>query len=150
MEGANASVKFKSVETSTLIEANENDKKNTGSFEHFAWVFKTESGDHKNLQHTSYWTEPSWQNCLVSVRTKSGEEYEPSTLRGILKTLERHLKRHRYQYSLISSFEFAQCREALKEKQQDLNALGRGNIHKNSDCLTPEGTEQLGIPPPLW
>lgn len=63
----------------------------------------------------------------------------------MFESIERHLTRHRYQYLLISSFEFAQCIQALKAIQK-----GGGNKSKQSDCLTPEeirklySTKQLG------
>lgn len=146
MEGANASVRFKPVETSTFIEANENSntiRKTLGHLNILREYFelKGETREIYNIPPTEL--DPLLANFLVSVRTKSGEEYEPSTLRGMLGSFERHLKRHRYQYSLISSFEFAQCREALKAKQKDLKAQGRGNKPKKSDCLTPEEIEKL-------
>jgi hypothetical protein len=47
----------------------------------------------------------------VNTSTKTAEEYEPKTLLGISGSFERYLKRHYYEYSIITSFEFAQCRD---------------------------------------
>lgn len=146
MEGANASVRFKPVETSTFIEANENSNtisKTLGHLNILREYFELKRGAREIYNIPPTELDPLLANFLVSVRTKSGEEYEPSTLRGMLGSFERHLKRHRYQYSLISSFKFAQCREALKAKQKDFKAQGRGNKPKKSDCLTPVEIEKL-------
>ena len=45
-------------------------------------------------------------NFFVGVRQKNGEQYEPSYLRGMLGSFERHLKRKNYGISLISGYEF--------------------------------------------
>jgi len=39
---------------------------------------------------------------IVAARTKMGEEYEPTSLRGILSSVERHLSRANYGKSLCS------------------------------------------------
>lgn len=51
---------------------------------------------------------------FVGVRQKNGEEYEPSYLRGMLGSFERHLKRKNYGISLISGYEFCKARDVLK------------------------------------
>ena len=38
---------------------------------------------------------------LLSVRKKNGDEYEPSTLRGFIASIERYLKKCRYSESVI-------------------------------------------------
>ena len=58
---------------------------------------------------------------LVSVRQQNGDEYEPVTLRSIVGSLERYLKRHSYGCSLISGNAFAKSREVLKCKQKETN-----------------------------
>jgi hypothetical protein len=57
---------------------------------------------------------------LVDVRQKNGEEYEPSYIRGMLDSFERHRKRKNYGISLISGYEFYKARDVLKCKQKDL------------------------------
>lgn len=39
---------------------------------------------------------------LLSVRKKNGDEYEPSTLRGFIASIERYLKKCRYSESVIT------------------------------------------------
>ena len=80
---------------------------------------------------------------LLFVRKSNGEEYEPVTLRNILGSLERYLKRHNYSCSVISGFEFATAREALKCKQKNLNRQGKGNKPKAADAITDDHVDAL-------
>ena len=64
---------------------------------------------------------------LLSVRKTSGEEYEPTTLRGFNASVERHLKKRGYSDSIITGQPFAKTRDALKSKQKELKRLGKGN-----------------------
>ena len=67
---------------------------------------------------------------LLSVRKKSGEEYEPTTLRGFIASVERHRKKQGYSDSIITGQPFAKTRNALKSKQKQLKRLGKGTNHK--------------------
>ena len=44
---------------------------------------------------------------LLSVRKKFGGEYEPTTLRGFIASVERHLKKQGYSDSIITGQPFA-------------------------------------------
>ena len=48
---------------------------------------------------------------------KHGGEYEPSYLRGLISGFDRHLRRHKYGYVIISP-EFADTMEAMRVKQK--------------------------------
>ncbi|KAJ8315132.1 hypothetical protein KUTeg_007282 [Tegillarca granosa] len=80
---------------------------------------------------------------LISVRKKGGKEYEPSTLRGMLGSFGRYLRRHNYSTSIISGFEFSKCRESLKFKQKDLKSKGFGNRPKAADAITQDEIDTL-------
>ena len=80
---------------------------------------------------------------FVSVRQKDGREYQPSYLRGILGSLERHLKRHKYGTSLVTCHEFSNAREALKSKQKDLKKQGLGNKPKTADAINENEINEL-------
>ena len=73
---------------------------------------------------------------VVNVRQKNGEEYEPSYLRGMLGSFERHLKRKNYGISLISGYAFYKARDVLTCKQKDLKKRGKGNLPKRAEPLT--------------
>ena len=91
---------------------------------------------------------------LLSVRQKNGQEYEPVTLRSMLSSFERYLKRHNYGTSLISGYEFDTSRKVLKSKQKDLKKQGLGNKPKAADAISDGDIDllyeckQLGINTP--
>ena len=90
----------------------------------------------------------------MSVRQKNGQEYEPVTLRSMLSSFERYLKRHNYGTSLISGYEFDTSRKDLKSKQKDLKKQGLGNKPKTADAISDDDIDllyecgQLGINTP--
>jgi len=68
---------------------------------------------------------------IIAVRTKENKEYEPNSLRSLMASFERHLKKKNYGFSIMKDLQFEQARKALQSKQKDLK--GKGNILKN--CL---------------
>ena len=50
---------------------------------------------------------------LLSVRKKNGEEYEPTTLRGFVSSVERYLKKRRYCETVVTGHSFNRKRETL-------------------------------------
>ena len=66
----------------------------------------------------------------ISGTEKSGEEYEPTTLRGFIASVERHLKKQGYSDSIITGQPYAKTRDALKSKQKQLKRLGKGTNHE--------------------
>ncbi|KAK3743005.1 hypothetical protein QZH41_007229 [Actinostola sp. cb2023] len=59
---------------------------------------------------------------IVAARTKTGEEYEPTSLRGILSSVERHLSRANYGKSIFKDCEFQKARDALKAQTKGIEA----------------------------
>ena len=72
---------------------------------------------------------------IIAARTKKGEQYEPSSLRGILSSVDRYLTRRKYGRRLFIDPEFARLRDALKAKQKELKKQGRGNKPNASTAL---------------
>jgi len=70
---------------------------------------------------------------LLSVTKKDGKEYEPSTLRGFMCSLDRYLRQRNSKKNVNSGPEFSKCRTILKSKQKQLKALGYGNQPTASD-----------------
>ena len=62
---------------------------------------------------------------LLSEWKKSGEEYKPATLKEIISSVERYLKKRGYSDSIITGQPFAKTRDALKSKQKQLKWLGK-------------------------
>ena len=80
---------------------------------------------------------------LLSVRKQNSDEYEPTTLRGMLASFERYLKRLRYSESIITGQSFAKTREVLKSKQKQLKRVGKGNKPQEASPLTKEEIDIL-------
>ena len=53
-----------------------------------------------------------------AARTKKGEEYELSSLRGILPSVEHHLRRAGYEKSIIKDIDFQKARDTVRAKQK--------------------------------
>ena len=48
---------------------------------------------------------------IISVRTKDGKDYGPSSLRSLLASFERHLKKNSYSASIMNDLVFEKIRE---------------------------------------
>ena len=56
-------------------------------------------------------------NFIVSVRKVDGGEFEPSTLRSIISSADRHLKAHSYGTPIMEWACFERTKQALKAKE---------------------------------
>ena len=57
---------------------------------------------------------------IIEARTKKEEQYEPSSLRGILSSIDHYLTRREYGRRLFIDPEFTRLRDTLKAKQKEL------------------------------
>ena len=64
---------------------------------------------------------------IISVRIKDDKDYEPSSLRSLLASSERHLKKNSYSASIMNDFAFEETRKVLLSKQKELKKKGKGN-----------------------
>ena len=80
---------------------------------------------------------------LLAVRKKNGDEFEPTTLRGFLSSVERYLKKRRYRESILTGQHFATTRDTLKSKQKELKRKGKGNKPREASCLTQQEIDTL-------
>ena len=80
---------------------------------------------------------------VLAARTKTGKGYEPSSLRGILASVERHLSRSSYGKTIFKDSDFKKTRDALKAKQKELKRHGLGNRPKATTALTDDEIESL-------
>ena len=85
----------------------------------------------------------TFSTFLLSARKKDGSEYEPTTLRGFLCSLDRYLRQKISNLNVNSGPQFAKCREVLKAKQKQLKGLGYGNKPNASDEITDEDINKL-------
>ena len=80
---------------------------------------------------------------VLGVRKKNGEEYEPSSLRGFLQSVDRYLGKKGCTFSLLNDKEFCEVQDILKKKQKQLKAIGKGNKPNSADALTDEEIEEF-------
>lgn len=80
---------------------------------------------------------------LLSVAKKDGKEYEPTTLRGFVSSLERYLKEKESKINIIKDIEFEKSRQVLKSKQKQLKSLGHGNKPKAAVVLEDHHLETM-------
>ena len=73
---------------------------------------------------------------IISVRTKNGNEYKPSSLRSLLASFERYLKKKNYPAGIINDLAFEKTRKTLQSKQKELKKQGKGNRPNASVALT--------------
>ena len=75
---------------------------------------------------------------IVAVRRKDGEDFEPSSLRGLVCSFNRHLKACKYPYNIIEDKEFEQVRQALEARSKVLKKDGKGNKPNAAEAITDE------------
>ena len=80
---------------------------------------------------------------IISVRTKDGKDYEPSSLRSLLASFERHLKKNSYSASIMNDLVFEKTRKVLLSKQKELKKKGKGNRPNASITLTSDELNTL-------
>ena len=78
---------------------------------------------------------------IISVRTKDGKDYEPSSLRSLLASFERHLKKNSYSVSIMNDLVFEKTRKVLLSKQKELKK--KGNRPNASIALTSDELNML-------
>ncbi|XP_072263433.1 uncharacterized protein [Pyxicephalus adspersus] len=84
-------------------------------------------------------------NFIRTHRKQDGSEYEPGTLRGILGSLDRHFERCGYPHAIYRSRDtkFLRTVAAMKEKQNYLKTIGKGNHPHHAEPLTEREIELL-------
>ena len=80
---------------------------------------------------------------VLTARTKTEKDFEPSSPRGILASVERHLSRSSYGKTIFKDTELTKTRDALKAKQKQLKRHGLGNRPKAATALTDDEIEIL-------
>jgi hypothetical protein len=80
---------------------------------------------------------------LLGATKPDGKEYEPTTLRGFVSSIDRYLKSKSSKMSIINDVEFCKTRMVLKGKQKQLKSLGYGNKPKTAEPLTEEHINKM-------
>lgn len=120
-------------------EANANTKKKTASDIALVELFLANEGETSAIEEIPPADLDRYlSKFLLSVRKKSGEEYEPTTLRGFISSVDRYLIKFRYSESIITGQSFTNTRDVLKSKQKQLKRLGKGNKPQEASPLTDD------------
>ncbi|KAL3884731.1 hypothetical protein ACJMK2_024841 [Sinanodonta woodiana] len=80
---------------------------------------------------------------ILSVREKGGDEFEPSSLRGMISSIDRYLRTKSYGVSIITDIKFDKSRSVLKMKMMDLKKLGKGNKPRASDPISDQDLQKM-------
>ena len=75
---------------------------------------------------------------VLAVRKKNDEEYEPSSLRAFIQSIDRHLCKTNYGFSMLNNKEFHEVQDILKKKQWQLKSIGKGKRPNAADPLSDE------------
>ena len=73
---------------------------------------------------------------LMSLCKPDGTNYEPDTLTAFHRSIDRYLREHSYEHSIITSKEFQMSKQVLQTKRKQLSAQGLGNHPHKSEVLT--------------
>ena len=123
-------------------------KKN--SIENNSGSKKFKSQTNKNESREIYETPPVELLSLLcrifmSVPKATDEDYERSSLRGMMASFDRQLRRHNYEQFISTGDSFAQLREVLKCRQKQFKREGKGGMPNKSDAISPEEVDILWI-----
>ena len=139
-------VKFTEEEIASFTEHQENantKKKTVPDLKLFNEFLNSEEEERKienipaaELQHLA-------KKFVLGVRKKNGEEYEPSSLRGFLQSVDRYLRKKGCTFSLFNDKQFCEVQDILKKKQKQVKTIGKGNKPNSADTLTDEEIEEF-------
>ena len=72
---------------------------------------------------------------VLAARTKTGKDYEPSSLRGILASLERHLSRSSYGKTIFKDSDSSEIDSETDQKPQRLLRTTKLRFFLTKSCL---------------
>ena len=75
---------------------------------------------------------------ILSVKLKDGKYLEPSSLRGLFSSFNRHLKECKYPVSVIEDVAFERARKCLESKNKQLKTEGKGNRPNAAEALSDD------------
>ena len=105
--------------------------------------FLNSEEEERNIENTSAAEQQLAKKFVLRARKKNGEEYEPSSLRGFLQSVDRHLRIKGCTFSLLNDKEFCEVQDILKKKQKQLKAIRKGNKLNSADAITDEEIEEF-------
>ncbi len=82
--------------------------------------------------------QPIIKNFILSVRKQNGKEYEPSSVKAFVQSIDRYLRKTHYAFSVLNDRVFYDVQETLEKKQKQLKSLGQGNRPNAAEPLSDE------------
>ena len=128
---------------SQFLEEKENKKKNLSRCSVVQDQFLRERKLNDPEELTPLQLDASLRQFIVFLRKQDGSDYEPSSLRCMVASIERYVKKKSYGFSVINSIEFAGTPEVLKEKQKALKSSGKSKKPNASRSLTDSEVDEL-------
>ena len=133
-------------EVDNLIETGEMPTQRERQDINFVKQFLTEHGERRSIEeipaveHNNYLSK-----FIFPARTKKGVAYEPSLLKGILSSVERHLRQAGYGKSIVKHDDFQKTRQMpLKQNRKNLSAdKGRAINPKATTALSDQEIDVL-------
>ncbi|XP_052215505.1 uncharacterized protein LOC127834005 [Dreissena polymorpha] len=92
--------------------------------------FLASRGEYREMHHIEVDVLDDYiSTFILSLQKSNSTEYEPTSIRGILGSLDRKLKRHRFPYSIMagSGPQFSLTRQTYNAKKKSLKKQGKGN-----------------------
>ena len=114
---------------------NQNTKKSTTTWLN-VWA-ESKNFETNLLSYEGKQVDETLQKFFAEIRKKDGSEYEPDSLRVMLASLDRHLRKKDTAFSIAKDIEFSNSRKVLEGKAGLLRKEGFGKItrHKiNGSC----------------
>ncbi|KAK7088678.1 hypothetical protein V1264_022571 [Littorina saxatilis] len=118
-------------------------KKTSYDLRHLAWFMKKQ-GDKREIQ-----TIQPQELCKIlccyfmNLKKMDDQDYEPSTIKSVLNSIQRHLRSKDYCESVMCSPQFAQLRQVLKTKVKSVEQLGCGNLTNKAQPLKDADVDKL-------
>ena len=72
------------------------------------------------------------------MKLKDGKYLEPSSLRGLFSSFNRHLKECKYPVSVIEDVAFERARKCLEAKNKQLKTEGKGNRPNAAEAISDD------------
>lgn len=137
-------VSYEDVETFLQENANPQTRRKTLGDVTIFQKFLLSRGEKRNVQYIP----PDTLNehiCsfLIAVKKKNGQDYEPGTLRGMISSLDRHLKDVGSKMCIVKDTDFGKARDVLKMKQKQLKGKGLGNKPKAAEPLNDDILQKM-------
>ena len=79
----------------------------------------------------------------MTVRKQNSDDYEPSSLSSMQRSLQRYLDDQKSQINIQRDGEFKQMRNTLMTKRKQLVSKGKGNQPQASRALTETKEDKL-------